>query len=303
MDMGKAVSSDIVGFVGLGTMGRPMAANLIKAGHRLAVVDRPSLTEDMRALAEVCADLKALARVSSVIILMLPDTPDVEAVLFGANGLSGTDIAGKLVIDMSSISPTATKSFAEKLFALGCAYVDAPVSGGEVGAVAGSLTIMAGGPEEAFARALPLLEAMGRSITHIGTDNGAGQACKIANQMVVAMNIQAVAEALAFSQRFGVDPAKVREALLGGFAGSRVLDVHGKRMIEHTFAPGFRIALHHKDLRLALTAAEEFGATLTGTAVVETMFSRAIAAGGGAWDHSALMRIAEEDVGVISLVD
>lgn len=292
--VGNSLQKPSVGFVGLGTMGAPMALNLLKAGYSLSVLERKSLPLEIRKSTQVYSSLPALASASDVVILMLPDTSDVSEVLFGPGGIAEAGLAGRLIVDMSSISPSATKEFAVRLKKSDCDHVDAPVSGGQIGAVAGSLTIMAGGSAAAFARALPLLQAMGKSITHIGESNGSGQACKIANQMIVAMNIQAVAEALALMKRCDADLTKVREALLGGFAGSRVLDVHGKRMIDRTFDPGFRIELHRKDLNLALNLGRETMAHLPGTEMVEKLFERAVAGGGAAWDHSALIKIAEE---------
>jgi 2-hydroxy-3-oxopropionate reductase len=282
-----------IGFIGLGTMGAPMALNLVKAGFEVFVPERRSLQSIVRATTTICSDIADVARASDVIILMLPDTSDVEDVMFGPGGIAAAGLAGKLVVDMSSISPQATKTIADQLIAIGCQYLDAPVSGGQIGAKAGTLTIMAGGSRATFERAKPILQALGKSITHIGEANGAGQVCKIANQMIVALNIQAVAEAFALVSRFGVDKVKVREAMLGGFASSRVLDVHGQRMIDGAFEPGFRIALHRKDLRLAMGVAETLGASIPATEVVEQLFTDAIDQGGSNWDHSALFIIAE----------
>ena len=287
-----------IGFIGLGIMGRPMALNLKNAGHEILVPERASLGADLRAAATVLADAAAVARAAEVVILMLPDTPDVEHVLFSAKGVAeglspGKLVPGKLVIDMSSIDPIATKAFAARIEALGCQYLDAPVSGGEVGAKQASLTIMVGGPEAAFTRAEPLFAAMGKSITHIGAENGAGQICKVANQIVVALTIEAVAEALLFASRAGADPARVRAALLGGFAASRVLEVHGQRMLEHSFAPGFRIRLHQKDLNLALSAARQLGLSLPNTASAQQLFSAVVAHGGADRDHSAMLEALE----------
>jgi 2-hydroxy-3-oxopropionate reductase len=278
-----------IGFIGLGIMGRPMALNLKNGGHDLIVPERASLTPDIRAAAEVVADAAAVAAKAEVVILMVPDTPDVERVLFGADGVAAGLKAGTLVIDMSSISPIETKEFAKKINDLGCEYVDAPVSGGEVGAKNAALTIMAGGPESAFARAKPLFDLMGKNITHVGAANGAGQTCKVANQIIVALNIQAVSEALVFASRAGADPARVREALMGGFASSRILEVHAERMLNGTFAPGFRIRLHQKDLNLALGAAKDLGLSLPNTAIAQQMFASCAAHGGGDLDHSALI--------------
>jgi 2-hydroxy-3-oxopropionate reductase len=278
-----------IGFIGLGIMGRPMALNLKAAGHDLIVPERASLTDEIRSAAEVVADAKTVASKSEVVILMVPDTPDVEAALFGPAGVAEGLNKGALVIDMSSISPIATKDFARKIGEKGCDYLDAPVSGGEVGAKQATLTIMIGGPDAAFARAKPLFETMGKNITHVGAENGAGQTCKVANQIIVALNIQAVSEALVFAARAGADPAKVRQALMGGFASSRILEVHAERMLNGTFNPGFRIKLHQKDLNLALTAAKELNMSLPNTAIAQQMFSSCAAHGGAELDHSALV--------------
>jgi len=288
-----------VGFIGLGIMGRPMAGHLMKAGHKLATVKHKKAVpeEIVGAGAVVCASAKEVAEKSEVIILMVPDTPDVEAVLFGAGGVEQGLAKGKLVIDMSSISPTATRAFAKRINDKGCDYLDAPVSGGEVGAKGAALTIMVGGPERAFARAKPLFELMGKSITLIGTNNGDGQTCKVANQIVVALTIEAVAEALVFAAKAGADPAKVRQALMGGFAGSRILEVHGQRMIERTFNPGFRIELHQKDLGLALSAARELGVSLPNTATAQELFNACAAMGGRGWDHSGMVQALERLAG------
>ena len=223
---------------------------------------------------------------------MVPDTPDVEAVLFGAGGVAEGLTKGKLVIDMSSISPTATKTFAQKINALGCDYLDAPVSGGEVGARQATLTIMIGGEDAAFARAKPLFESMGKNITLVGP-NGAGQTTKVANQIIVALTIEAVGEALVFASKAGADPAKVRQALMGGLATSRILELHGERMIKRTFNPGFRIVLHQKDLNLALQSAKELGVALPNTALTQQLFSASVAAGNGGLDHSGLVKALE----------
>jgi 2-hydroxy-3-oxopropionate reductase len=278
-----------IGFIGLGIMGRPMALNLKNAGHELIVPERGSLTAEIRAAAEVVADAKAVAAKAETVIIMVPDTPDVETVLFAPAGVAAGLKPGTLVIDMSSISPIATKEFAKKINALGCDYIDAPVSGGEVGAKQASLTIMVGGPDAAFARAKPLFDLMGKNITHVGSENGAGQTCKVANQIIVALNIQAVAEALVFASKAGADPAKVRQALMGGFASSRILEVHAERMLNGTFNPGFRIRLHQKDLNLALSAAKDLQLSLPNTAIAQQMFASCMAHGGGELDHSAMI--------------
>ena len=278
-----------IGFIGLGIMGRPMALNLHAAQHSLLVYDRASLADDIRAVAEVEPDGKTVAAKSEVVILMVPDTPDVENALFAPNGVAEGLKPGTLVIDMSSISPIENKVFASRINALGCDYLDAPVSGGEVGAKQATLTIMVGGPEAAFARAKPLFDVMGKNITHVGAANGAGQTCKVANQIIVALNIQAVSEALVFAAKAGADPAKVRAALMGGFASSRILEVHAERMLNGTFNPGFRIRLHQKDLNLALSAAKELGLSLPNTAIAQQMFASCAAHGGADLDHSALI--------------
>ena len=282
-----------IGFIGLGIMGRPMALNLKNAGHDLIVPERASLTPDIRAASEVVADARTVAAKSEVIILMVPDTPDVEAVLFGGGGVAEGLTKGSLVIDMSSISPIATKDFAKRINDKGCDYLDAPVSGGEVGAKQATLTIMIGGPDAAFARAKPLFEVMGKNITHVGSENGAGQTCKVANQIIVALNIQAVSEALVFAAKAGADPAKVRAALMGGFASSRILEVHAERMLNGAFNPGFRIRLHQKDLNLALSAAKELNLSLPNTATAQQMFASCAAHGWADLDHSALVRAVE----------
>jgi len=284
-----------IGFIGTGIMGRPMAGHLQKAGHELFLLKhRSPLPEELLAGGAVaCGSAREVAERSEVVILMLPDTPDVEKVLFGEAGVSQGLQAGAAVLDMSSISPTATRAFAERILEQGGQYLDAPVSGGEVGAKNQALTIMCGGSRSTFERLLPLLEIMGKSITLVGEENGAGQTCKVANQIVVALTIEAVAEALVFASKAGADPAKVREALMGGFAGSKILEVHGERMIERTFEPGFRIGLHQKDLNLALESARELGVALPNTGTAQALFSACVAQGGFDWDHSAMVKALE----------
>jgi 2-hydroxy-3-oxopropionate reductase len=281
-----------IGFIGLGIMGAHMARNLLKGGHKLVVNGKFPVPDDIRARTQVVADSSAVAQASEIVITMVPDTPDVAAVLFADDGVTNGLNKGKLVIDMSSISPLDTQAFAKKINALGCDYLDAPVSGGEVGARDATLTIMVGGPENSFNIAKPLFDLMGKNISHIG-DNGAGQTCKVANQIIVALNIEAVAEALLFAARSGADPERVRKALMGGFAASRVLDVHGERMTKRTFDPGFRIELHQKDLNLALDGARKMGLALPHTASAQQLFSVCAANGGKAWDHSAMVRALE----------
>src|ERR1700732_838941 len=273
-----------IGFIGLGIMGAHMARNLKKAGHALVLNGAYPVPDDLRSLGKVVASSTEVARASEIIILMVPDTPDVANVLFAEDGVAKGIEKGQLVIDMSSISPLETQAFAKKINALGCDYLDAPVSGGEVGAKAASLTIMVGGPDKAFDKVKPLFELMGKNITLVG-GNGDGQTTKVANQIIVALNIQAVAEALLFASKAGADPAKVRQGLLGGFAASRILEVHGERMIKRTFDPGFRIELHQKDLNLALQGARALGVSLPNTATTQEMFNSAAALGGTGWDH------------------
>lgn len=282
-----------IGFIGLGIMGRPMAANLIKAGHSLFLKSGRSVPADLiEAGGTACASAREVAERADVIITMVPDTPQVEAVLFDADGVAEGLSPGKLVIDMSSISPIATKDIATRINACGCDYLDAPVSGGEVGAKAGSLTIMVGGPQAAFDRAKPVFEVLGRNITLVG-GNGDGQTTKVANQIIVALTIEAVGEALLFASKAGADPARVRQALMGGFANSRILEVHGERMVKRTFDPGFRIALHQKDLNLALEGARSLGVSLPNTATAQELFNACAAHGGAGWDHSAMVRALE----------
>jgi 2-hydroxy-3-oxopropionate reductase len=282
-----------VGFIGLGIMGRPMAGHLAKGGHTLYAYDHKPLPDELRAAGAVaCASSKEVAQRSDVVITMVPDTPDVASVLFDPDGVADGLSPGKVVVDMSSISPIDTKAFARRIEEKGCLYLDAPVSGGEVGARAGSLTIMVGGPQEAFDRVKPLFELMGKNVTLVG-GNGDGQTCKVANQIIVALNIEAVGEALLFASKMGADPARVRQALMGGFAASRVLEVHGERMIKRTFDPGFRIKLHQKDLNLALSNARAVGMSLPNTATAQELFNACAARGGSGWDHSALVRALE----------
>jgi 2-hydroxy-3-oxopropionate reductase len=282
-----------VGFVGLGIMGRPMAAHLRAAGHELYVHDHKPAPQALIAQGAIqCVSGRAVAERADVIITMVPDTPHVAAALFDADGIAAGLSPGKIVVDMSSISPLETRVFATRIEALGCQYLDAPVSGGELGARAASLTIMVGGPESAFGKVKPLFELMGKNITLVG-GNGDGQTCKVANQIIVALTIEAVGEALLFASKMGADPGKVRQALMGGFASSRVLEVHGERMIKRSFEPGFRIELHQKDLNLALTAARQIGLSLPNTAMAQELFNACGARGGKAWDHSAMVRALE----------
>jgi 2-hydroxy-3-oxopropionate reductase len=282
-----------IGFIGLGIMGAPMAKHLQTGGHKLYLHDiKNPPFELVEAGATICTSGAEVAKRADIIIIMVPDTPHVEAALFEESGVAAGLTAGKIVVDMSSISPIATKEFAKKINALHCEYLDAPVSGGEVGAKAASLTIMVGGSQESFNTVKPLFELMGKNITLVG-GNGDGQTTKVANQIIVALNIQAVAEALLFASKAGADPAKVREALMGGFASSRILEVHGERMVKRTFNPGFRIGLHQKDLNLALQGAKALGVALPNTAMVQELMNSCAANGMSGLDHSALCRAVE----------
>lgn len=282
-----------LGFIGLGIMGKPMAGHLLAAGHELFAQSRSGVPVDLTSQgAKACTTPAQVAQQADIIFLMVPDTPHVQDVLFGENGLAHGLSAGKTVVDMSSISPMATKEFAARIQALGCDYIDAPVSGGEVGAKAASLTIMCGATDASFEKVKPLFELMGKNITLVG-GVGDGQTCKVANQIIVALNIEAVGEALLFAAKAGADPAKVRQALMGGFAASRILEVHGERMIKRTFNPGFRIELHQKDLNLALESARALGLSLPHTASALQMMNSCVAHGGAAWDHSGLVRSLE----------
>ena len=282
-----------LGFIGLGIMGAPMAGHLVKAGHQLFVFTRGKLADAIAQSDEKpCASAKDVAQQADVIFIMVPDTPDVGAVLFGEGGVAAGLTKGKTVVDMSSISPIETKQFAKKINALGCDYLDAPVSGGQVGATNATLSIMVGGDDAVFERIKPLFELMGKNITLVG-GNGDGQTAKVANQIIVALNIEAVAEALVFAARAGADPARVRQALMGGFASSKILEVHGERMIKRSFDPGFRIELHQKDLNLALSSARALGVSLPNTATAQELFNSCAAHGGKAWDHSAMVRALE----------
>jgi 2-hydroxy-3-oxopropionate reductase len=282
-----------IGFIGLGIMGAPMAGNLLTGGHELYLYDvNPPAKSLVEQGGVPCRSSKEVGEKADIVIIMVPDTPNVADVLFAENGVVAGLSAGKIVVDMSSISPIETKEFARKIEALGCDYLDAPVSGGEVGAKAASLTIMVGGKQEVFDKVKPLFELMGKNITLVG-GSGDGQTCKVANQIIVALTIEAVGEALLFAAKAGADPAKVRQALMGGFASSRILEVHGERMIKRTFDPGFRINLHQKDLNLALSSARAIGLSLPNTATCQELFNACAAHGGSAWDHSAMVRALE----------
>ena len=281
-----------IGFIGLGVMGRPMALKLVEGGHSVRLQSRSGVPADLAAAGIACSTGADVARGSDIVIIMVPDTPDVERVLFGVSGVAEGLSPGKIVVDMSSISPIETRRFAQRIEDIGCDYLDAPVSGGEIGAKNGTLTIMVGGSEAAFARVRPVFELMGKNITLVG-GTGDGQTCKVANQIIVALTIEAVGEALLFASKAGADPGKVRQALMGGFAASRILEVHGERMISRAFDPGFRIALHQKDLALALSSARNLGVSLPNTATAQELFNACTARGGASWDHSAMVRALE----------
>lgn len=288
-----------VGFIGLGLMGSHMARNLLRAGHELTVHSRSPAPVDAL-VAEGAARASSPAEVASrseVIVTMLPDTPDVELVLFGPDGVFQTVAEGSLVIDMSTIDPIATRRFAERMAERGVGMLDAPVSGGDIGARDATLSIMIGGTEADVARAQPLFEAMGKNIVHVGA-SGAGQIAKACNQLVLAGTLEAVGEALVLAAKAGVDPAKVREALLGGFAASRVLEVHGQRMLDGNFAPGFRAELMHKDARIVVAAARELGVSIPAFERIEAELARLVRDRGGDVDYSALVTLREDDAGV-----
>jgi len=287
-----------VGFVGLGIMGKPMARNLLRAGYPLTVHNRsrPPVEELVSQGAVDGGSPRGVAERSDVVITMLPDTPDVEQVTFGPQGLVEGLRPGSVLVDMSTISPVATRSMAARLQERGVAMLDAPVSGGQRGAEEGTLSIMVGGDPETFERVRPIFHVLGKNVVHVGPV-GAGQVCKACNQVVVALTIQAVAEALVLAERNGVDPSRVRQALLGGFAGSRILEVHGQRMLEGNHQPGFRARLHHKDLRIALETGRSAGVPLLGTALVCELLGALVARGWGDLDHSALVRLVGELAG------
>ncbi len=284
-----------LGFIGLGIMGKPMAGHLVKAGHTVHVYDvsEESVKHLVGLGAKACGCSREIGQKSDIIFIMVPDTPDVAAVLFGKDSLAEGLKQGSIVVDMSSISPIATKEFAKKLAAVGVKMLDAPVSGGQVGAENATLSIMVGGPVDVFNQIKPYFERMGKNIVHIG-DHGDGQTCKVANQIVVALTIEAVGEALLFASKAGADPAKVRAALLGGFAQSRILELHGERMLKHAFNPGFRIRLHQKDLNLALESARSLGLSLPNTSIAQELFNAVAAQGGSDLDHSAMVLALEK---------
>ena len=287
--------SERIGFIGLGIMGKPMSQHLLKAGYALTVLDivKPAVDELVALGAKSAASPKEVAAQSDVVITMLPDSPQVEEVVFGKNGLLEGLRAGMLVIDMSTIMPSVARKVTDAVRAQGCESLDAPVSGGEVGAKNASLTIMVGGSQSAFDRAKPIFEKMGKNITLVG-EAGAGQVTKAANQIIVGVTIAAVSEALLLAAKAGADPAKVRDALMGGFASSRILEVHGPRMIQRTFQPGFKIKLHRKDMNIILNTARECGVALPMSSQVAELMNGLIANGGGDLDHSALVTMFEK---------
>ncbi|WP_090629141.1 2-hydroxy-3-oxopropionate reductase [Nitrosomonas marina] len=290
-----------IGFIGLGIMGKPMAWHLLQSEHTVYLHTRSGVPDDLVSSGGIaCATPMELAQHADIIIMMLPDTPDVETVLFGDSGVvtgllaeSSQPVTRRVIIDMSTISPLATRTFASKINELNHDYVDAPVSGGDIGAQKAALTIMVGAEKEVFDRIKPVLELMGKQVTLIG-GIGSGQICKIANQIIVSLTIEAVGEALLFVSRAGADPQKVRQALMGGFAGSRVLEVHGERMIERCFDPGFKIELQQKDLDIVLASASTLGIALPNTATVNALYNACIAHGGAKWDNSAIVKMLEK---------
>jgi 2-hydroxy-3-oxopropionate reductase len=288
--------ADTVGFIGLGIMGKPMAENLIEAGYDLVAYNRTREKAEELGGASVAETPKEVAEQTDVIITMLPDSPQVEEVLSGEDGVLEGIKEGALVVDMSTISPVVTEELAKKVEEKGASMLDAPVSGGDVGAIEGTLSIMVGGSEEDFGRALPLFEVMGNTVTHVG-GVGTGQVVKAANQIVVALTIEAVSEALVLGSKGGVPPEKILDVLGGGLAGNKVMEVKREKMLEHSFDPGFRVELHHKDLGIALAAGREYGVTLPITAVVDQMLETLKMLGRGDQDHSALLTLIEEASG------
>ncbi len=284
-----------IGFIGLGIMGAPMAGHLQQGGHALQVVrHRSPIPQKLLDGGAVEHDSPArVAENSEIIITIVPDTPDVERVLFGDDGVARGLSTGKVVVDMSSISPIETRDFARRINELDCEYLDAPVSGGQAGAENAALAIMVGGGRETFDKIKPVFELMGKNITLVG-ENGAGQTAKVANQIIVALTIEAVGEGLLFASKAGVDPARVREALMGGLAGSKIMEVHGERMIKRTFDPGFRIELHQKDLNLALEGARALGMSLPNTATTQELFNACAGSGWSGLDHSSLVKALEK---------
>ena len=283
-----------LGFIGLGIMGRPMALNLRRAGHALWVHGRRPVTMEVlvEAGAQACPSLAQVAANAEIIFIMVSDTPDVENIVLGDNGLLPRLRPGQVIVDMSTISPAATRRIAQELSTRGAEMLDAPVSGGETGAIQASLSIMVGGKEKTFQRVKPLFDVLGQNIVHVG-DHGAGQVAKACNQIVAGVTIQAVSEALAFARRNGVDAAKVRAALMGGFAGSRILEVHGQRMLDNDFKPGFKVKLHQKDLRIVMQDAHQLGIGLPAAALVAQQLNALMGSGDGELDSAALVKVIE----------
>jgi 2-hydroxy-3-oxopropionate reductase len=288
-----------IGFIGLGIMGTPMALHLVKAGYPVSVHGRrpETMTPLTEAGATGCRSPREVAERAEIIFIMVSDTPDVEQVIFGNGGVIEAVRLGSIVVDMSSVSPIATRSMAQRLAEKGAAMLDAPVSGGQVGAENATLSIMVGGKPDAFERVLPLFRLMGKNIVHVG-DNGAGQTAKVCNQVVVAGTVLAVSEALLIATKAGVDPAKVRQALLGGFAGSKILEVHGQRMLDRNFTPGFKAKLHQKDMRIALLTAHELGLALPTTATAAEYLNALVGNGEGDLDSSAIVKVLERMSGI-----
>ncbi|MFQ5544840.1 MAG: NAD(P)-dependent oxidoreductase [Acidiferrobacterales bacterium] len=288
------LSGITIGFIGLGLMGRPMSLNLHRAGAELVIYNRSrGVVDELVGVGiEAAASPKDVAERAPIIVLMVSDTPAVERVLFGDDGVIHGLQTGTMVIDMGTTAVTATHNFAQQIKAKGADYVDAPVSGGQVGAEAATLAIMVGANEDAFARVEPIFKVLGKNVTHVG-EVGTGQVAKVANQIIVGLTIGAVAEALALAKRAGVDPAKVREALAGGFAASHILEVHGLRMVDQTFDPGGKATTQRKDLVQALELAQELGMELPATALNRDLYDQLIKMGGGELDHSALIKVLE----------
>jgi 2-hydroxy-3-oxopropionate reductase len=289
-----------IGLIGLGIMGKPMSLNLLKAGYSLVVHDivRPAVHEVVGAGAKDGGSAKAVTETSDVVITMLPDSPQVHEVVFSAGGVLEGVRQGQVFVDMSTISPLTSREVYDAMAKKGIPALDAPVSGGQKGAIEATLSIMVGGPKAAFDRVLPVFQTMGKNIVHIGEDPGAGQVTKACNQIVVGITIMAVAEALTLARKAGVDPAKVRAALLGGFAQSRILELHGQRILDHNFAPGFRIRLHQKDLRIALATGEAYGVPLFNTALVHEVLTALMAQGHQDLDHSGIAKYVEALSGI-----
>jgi 2-hydroxy-3-oxopropionate reductase len=291
--------ADAVGFIGLGIMGRPMAKNLMDAGYELVVHNRsPEKAEELaeEGNATAAGSPREVAEACHIVITMLPDSPDVEAVVAGEDGVLEGIRDGALLVDMSTISPVVTEELSEKVRKQGASMLDAPVSGGDVGAIEGALSIMVGGSEEDFERARPLFDVMGKVATHVGP-TGAGQVVKACNQIVVALTIEAVSEALVLGSKAGVNPKKVIEVLSGGLAGNKVMEVKEEKFLSHDFEPGGKVEFHHKDLGIALEAGREYGVPLPLTAMVDQMFGTLMAKGREGWDHSALLTLIEEWAG------